>query len=152
MKKIIIILLFPIFAYSQNKVTITIPTVATTTATTRTQGNNTTNIATTAYADSLTKLKFTTVTATSTTVTDLKGILIYDMDCTSNVDTLKLPAAATVSGNFFITIRKKDNSINKVVVVANNGAETINGSTSMWIQFQNTSETLYSNGTNYYAQ
>jgi len=118
---------------------------------TQAQGNNTDSVATTAYSDSLTKLKFNTVTATSTTITDLKGTLIYDMDCTSNVDTLKLPAAATVSGNFFLTVRKKDSSVNKVVVKPN-GSETINGQTSMVILFQNTSAVIYSNGSNYYRQ
>jgi hypothetical protein len=120
------------------------------TAATQLQGNNSTRLATTAYADSVGKGTFTTITATSTTITNiLNPIQIYDVDCTSHNDTLVLPNPTTLFS--FITIRKKDATTNKVVIKGYS-ATTINGNNYNYILFQNTSGTVYSNGTNYYTR
>jgi len=117
--------------------------------TTQSRGDNSTKAATTAYADSVGKWRFYIATATATTVSETAGNVVYDMDCTSNVDTLKLPTA--VGNSFLLTVRKKDSGVNKVVVKPA-GSELINGQSSLWILYQYTSVDIYSNNTGYYTR
>jgi len=69
-------------------------------------------------------------------------------DASGGAFTLTLPSASTVTGRVY-HIKKTDSSGN-AVTIDGNGAETIDGETSLDISFQYVSVTIVSDGSNWY--
>lgn len=84
---------------------------------------------------------------TTTTITELSGEVVVLADATSGSLTVNLPTA--VSNTAKITVKKIDSSIN-TVVIDGNSTQTIDGSLTKTIEFQYTSVTLISNGSNWF--
>ncbi len=85
-------------------------------------------------------------TSTTRNETATTGIIIILCNCTSNAITVNLPTA--VGNKAIIVINKTDNSANSITVDPN-GAETINGSTTVTISKQYLSLTFVSDNTNW---
>lgn len=84
---------------------------------------------------------------TTTTITELSGEVVVLADATSGSLTVNLPTA--VSNTAKITVKKIDSSAN-TVVIDGNSTQTIDGSLTKTIEFQYTSVTLISNGSNWF--
>ena len=70
-------------------------------------------------------------------------------DATGAAFTVTLPAAATVSGAS-ISVKKTDSSGN-AVTIDGNGAETIDGATTLALSTQYEAVTLWSDGSNWWV-
>lgn len=89
-----------------------------------------------------------TVRTKTTTYTALASDVLL-CDATGGAFTVTLPAAATVSGQS-ISVKKTDVSAN-AVTVDGNGAETIDGATTLSLATQYTAVTLWSDGTSWWV-
>lgn len=89
-----------------------------------------------------------TVRTKTTTYTALAGDVLL-CDATGAAFTVTLPAAATVSGQS-ISVKKTDASAN-AVTVDGDGAETIDGATTLPLATQYTAVTLWSDGTSWWV-
>lgn len=86
-----------------------------------------------------------TITASSDTLDDTN--YFARCDCSSNNITINLPTAAGNTGLTYII--KKIDATGNTVVIDGSGSETIDGSTTVTITSQYTSQTIISNGTNW---
>lgn len=89
----------------------------------------------------------TLVNTTPYNVLPVSGVNVYLVDATAGAITINMPTA--VGNNAMYVIKKTDSSSNTVTIVPN-GAQTIDGLTSVTIRFQNTSIDIYSDGSNLY--
>lgn len=87
------------------------------------------------------------VNVTPYTIIPVTGWNIYLVDATIGNITINFPTA--VGSNAVYTIKKTDATANTVILTPN-GAETIDGSATKTIRFQNTSVDIYSDNTNLY--
>lgn len=90
---------------------------------------------------------FSAKTANYTIVAADYGKLI-DVDATSGNLTITLTAAATLGSGFIVYVRKSDASAN-TVTIDGNGAETINGSTTLVLSNRYDGRMLICDGTNW---
>jgi hypothetical protein len=84
---------------------------------------------------------------TTTSVTETSGEVIVLVDATSGNLTVNLPTA--VANTAKITVKKIDSSANTVIIDGNT-TQTIDGSLTKTIEFQYTSVSLISNGSNWF--
>jgi hypothetical protein len=84
---------------------------------------------------------------TTTSVTETSGEVIVLADATSGNLTVNLPTA--VANTAKITVKKIDSSANTVIIDGNT-TQTIDGSLTKTIEFQYTSVSLISNGSNWF--
>lgn len=70
------------------------------------------------------------------------------VDASSGAITITLPTAASATNGFEVTVKKTDSSAN-AVTVDGNGAETIDGATTLVLSNQNNSATLRCDGSNW---
>lgn len=84
---------------------------------------------------------------TSIIITENSGEVIVLANATSGSLTVNLPTA--IANTAKITVKKTDSSVNTVVIDANS-TQTIDGSLTKTIEFQYTSVTLISNGSNWF--
>lgn len=89
-----------------------------------------------------------TVRTKTTTYTALAGDVLL-CDATGAAFTVTLPAAATVTGSS-ISVKKTDSSGN-AVTIDGNGAETIDGATTLALSTQYEAVTLWSDGSNWWV-
>lgn len=90
---------------------------------------------------------FATSTKTTSYTIGTSDTVIF-ANATSNSVTITLPAASTMAGYRFY-IKRIDNSVNPCMI-ARSGSDTIDGQTSISIDFQYTSLTVVSNGSGWY--
>ena len=95
-------------------------------------------------ADALTVFGFLAVTVSSTLTTANQRQLI-NVDATSGVITITLPAAATVGSGWAVQIRKSDTSAN-LVVISRSGTDLINGVVTLPLAVQHQSFIIFSLG------
>ena len=86
------------------------------------------------------------IVSTSVNYTALIGDFVL-VDATSGDITITLPTAVGADAKI-IDLSKVDAGANKVIVQPD-GAETINGNSTLTIQFQNSNATLFSDGSNW---
>ena len=72
------------------------------------------------------------------------------VDATSGALTVTLPAAASATNGFEVTVKKTDSSVN-AVTIDGNGAETIDGATTLVLSNQYDSATLRCDGSNWFV-
>jgi len=72
------------------------------------------------------------------------------VDATSGALTITLPAAASATNGFEVTVKKTDSSAN-AVTIDGNAAETIDGATTLALSNQNDSATLRCDGSNWFV-
>ncbi|MGI9485415.1 MAG: hypothetical protein ACR2RF_05945 [Geminicoccaceae bacterium] len=84
-----------------------------------------------------------------TVLTTDKGFLIL-VDASSGAVTVTLPAAATAADGFFIYVLKTDSSTN-AVTIDGDGAETIDGQTTLLLGNQHEAALVVTNGTAWFA-
>ena len=73
-----------------------------------------------------------------------------NVDASSGAVTITLPAVATATNGFFVYIKKTDSSSNQVIVDAD-GAETIDGSTTLSLASQYDTTLVTTDGTEWHA-
>ena len=95
-------------------------------------------------ADALTVFGFLAVTVSSTLAAANQRQLI-NVDATSGVITITLPAAATVGSGWVVQIRKSDTSAN-LVTISRSGTDLINGAITLPLAVQHQSFILFSLG------
>ena len=95
-------------------------------------------------ADALTVFGFLAVTASST-LTAANQRQLINVDATSGVITITLPAAATVGSGWAVQIRKADASAN-LVTISRSGTDLINGVATLPLAVQHQSFILFSLG------
>jgi len=98
-----------------------------------------------------TQVKYLLVSTVVTSITSDTTLTVNDylslVDASSAAVTMTLPSAASTNGQQFI-IKKTDSSSN-TVTIDGNGSETIDGDTTLVINFQYDSATLVSDGTSW---
>ena len=87
----------------------------------------------------------TSVTTTTYTVLSTDHVVLIDDD-TAGAD-VNLPSAATVGDGWVVTLKKKGSTGD--VTIAPDGAETIDGSANMVLQYKNQATSIASDGTNW---
>ncbi len=75
---------------------------------------------------------------------------IYLVDATAGAITATLPAAATAAAGFAVTIKKVDSSTN-IVTIDGDGAETIDGATTLTVTAQYAAVTVVSDGSEWHV-
>lgn len=84
---------------------------------------------------------------TTMTLTEASGEVVVLANATSAGITVNLPTA--ISNTAKIDIKKIDSSVNTVIIDPS-GSQTVDGSATKTIEFQNTSVSLVSNGSNWF--
>lgn len=84
---------------------------------------------------------------TTLNLTDTSGQILIFADASSGNLTVNLPTA--VGNTATVSVKKTDSSAN-TVIIDGNSSETIDGSATKTIEFQNTSITLVSNNSNWF--
>jgi hypothetical protein len=75
----------------------------------------------------------------------------FNVNSSSGAVTVTLPAAATVSDGFDVTIKKTDSSGNAVTIDPN-GSETIDGASTLDISNENEAFIIYTDGSNWFVR